>query len=233
MKRVLITGGNRGIGLEITKLFLSNDYEVVVLARKFEDMPSDIRKRVEEITFDLINVDQIPEVCKQIGDIDILINNSGVMFKKTYEDYDIETKERSIKVNLEAPVELIRNLSPYMKSQKYGRIVNLASIAGHIGHPDIWYGITKAGMINFTKAFAKFLGEYNITVNSVAPGPVQTDMLVNVIPKERVKMIIGNTALKRVADPKEIAEVVYWLAVEAPMYTTGICIDMNNTAYLR
>jgi 3-oxoacyl-[acyl-carrier protein] reductase len=233
MKRVLITGGNKGIGLEITRLFLDRgDFEVLVLGRSFENMPGEIKDRVKEIEYDLENIAGIKELVTEIGYIDVLINNAGVMFKKTYADYDEETKIKSLKVNLEAPVELISHFAPLMQAQKSGRIVNVASIAGHTGHPDIWYGISKAGIINLTKSFAKTLGSSGIVINCVAPGQVSTDML-QVIPKERQEMFINNSILKRPAKPDEVAKTVFWLATDSPEFMNGACLDINNGVFLR
>ena len=96
--------------------------------------------------------------------------------KYTYDNYPKEAKEKIMNVDLYTPVELITLFSKGMKERGYGRIVNTASIAGQIGHPDIWYGIAKAGIINATKIFAKLLGSHNIVINCIAPSPVETDM---------------------------------------------------------
>lgn len=233
MKKVLITGGSKGIGLEITKLFLATgQYEITSLSRDFEKTPAEIRSEVKEIQYDLENIAGIKDIVNQIGAVDVLINNAGVMFKKTYVDYDEETKQKSLKVNLEAPVELITHFAPLMIAQKSGRIVNVASIAGHTGHSDVWYGICKAGLINATKSFAKSLGASGIVLNCVAPGQVSTDML-QIIPEERQEMFIRNSILKRPAKPEEIAKAVFWLATDSPEFMNGACLDINNGVFLR
>src|SRR5690606_29416164 len=113
-----------------------------------------------------------------------------------------------------------------MIKKKNGRIINIASIAGEIGHPDVWYGVTKSGMINITKSFAKQLGQYGIVVNAIAPGPVETDMLAT-IPDDR-KVAIKNTVYSgRFARPNEIADTIYWLATDCPEYINGITVDIN------
>lgn len=135
-------------------------------------------------------------------------------------------------INLYAPIEFIKYVSKSMIDSGNGRIVNTASIAGQIGHPDIWYGISKAGIINATKSFAKLLGAKGIIINAVAPGPVETDMM-NVIPEQRKKDIKSNVYLDRFAKPEEVAKTIYWLATDSPEYINGTCIDINNGAFPR
>ena len=166
------------------------------------------------------------------NDIDVLINNAGIMNALPYDNYPKEKMAQLMAVNLEAPVALIREFSQGMIERRSGRIISIASIAAHTGHPDIWYGITKAGIINMTKSFAKILAAKGIQVNCVAPGGVETDML-KIIPEERKHQVMSATYLNRFAKPEEIAEVVYWLATDAPEYLNGGCIDINNGAFPR
>lgn len=150
-----------------------------------------------------------------------------------YNNYPEDEMKRILNINLIVPVELMKMYSKGMIKNKYGKIVNVCSIAVFIGHPDIWYGVSKAGLWNATKSYATILGAYGISVNAVAPGPVDTDMLKEKIPPERVEMLKNNSALKRIAKPEEIARTIYWLATDAAEYINGVCIDINNGAYLR
>lgn len=167
-----------------------------------------------------------------MGDIDLLVNNAGVMHSIPFDNYPQNKLDEMIKLNIEAPVALIRKISKSMVKKGGGRIVNNASIAGEIGHPDIWYGITKAGLINATKSFANILGPKGIVINAVAPGPVETDML-DVIPEERKKAIKSAVYTDRFAQPEDVAKAIVWLATECPEYINGTCIDINNGAYPR
>jgi len=146
--------------------------------------------------------------------------------------FDSEEKIETLKVNIEAPVELIKEFSTGMIKKGYGRIVNVASIAGEIGHSDIWYGASKAALINITKSFSKSLGRKGIVINAVAPGPVKTDMFGD-IPKKRKLQLKNASITGRYAEPLEVAETIYWLATKAPSYINGICIDINNGAFPR
>ena len=231
-KTVLITGGNKGIGLETTRLFLQNNFKVIVIARNYKDFEFNGNKNVEKIEYDLSNIIGIKDLVKNIGPVDILINNAGLMNSIVYDNYPEENIDKLMKLNLYAPIELITQVSRSMIDAKNGRIVNTASIAGEIGHPDIWYGISKAGIINATKSFAKLLGPKGIVINAVAPGPVETDML-SIIPEQRKKSIKSSVFLDRFAKAEEVAKTIYWLATDCPEYINGTCIDINNGAFPR
>ena len=231
-KHVLITGGNRGIGLETTRMFLDAGCTVTAVARNFSDFPLKDDLAVNCIEYDLENIPDIPEMTASLPPVDILINNAGVMYAPPWDSYPDKKRRSVMKINLEAPVALIQAVAPGMIEQKQGRIVNNASIAGHTGHPDIWYGITKAGLINLTKSFAKILGPHSIVVNAVAAGPVETDMLA-VIPEARKQAIRQAVYTGRFAYADEIAAAMFWLATDCPEYINGTCMDINNGAFPR
>lgn len=232
-KRVLITGGNKGIGLCVSRAMLELGYEIIVVARNNSNFPL---AGVEDITFieaDLSNMKNLVKIKEIAGDIDILINNAGFMQPKyTYDKYPEEEKEKIMNVNLNAPVELMNLFSKSMKEKGSGRIVNTASIAGQIGHPDVWYGISKAGLINATKIYAKLLGPNGIIVNCVAPSSAETDMQ-NVNDEKRKAAFKAAVATKRFAQPEEVAKTIVWLATQAPVYINGTTIDINDTYYTR
>ncbi|RXJ98843.1 short-chain dehydrogenase [Arcobacter sp. CECT 8986] len=232
-KRVLITGGNKGIGLAVSRAMLELGHEIVIVAREFKTCPLIGVKDVTAIECDLSKLEDLPALAKEVGDIDILINNAGYMQPKySYDNYPVERRDNIMNVDLYAPVELMNIFSEHMKKQKYGRIVNTASIAGQIGHPDVWYGIAKAGLINATKIYGKLLGSHGITVNCVAPSPVETDMQKD-NSEERKKEFKKTVATGRFAEPEEIAKAIVWLATDCPEYINGICIDINNCSYPR
>ena len=232
-KRVLVTGGNKGIGLAVSRAMLELDYEVIIVARDFKDFVLGGLPNVTEIEYDLSNIDGLEVLAKEIGNVDILINNAGFMQPKySYDNYPKEAKERILNVDLHAPVELMNLLCENMKAQKYGRIVNVASIAGQIGHPDIWYGIAKAGLINATKIYGKLLGAHGITVNCVAPSPTETDMQKD-NSEERKKEFKKTVSSGRFAEPEEVAKAIVWLATDCPTYINGITLDINDCSYPR
>lgn len=231
-KTILITGGNKGIGLELTKIFLEKEYKVIVLARDFTNFEFTKHPNIKNISFDLENTEEIPELINRLGHIDTLINNAGIMLSIPFDEYPESKVQQILKINIESPIALIREVSKSMVKNKSGRIVNVASIAGQIGHPDIWYGITKAGLINATKSFSKSLGPLGVVINAVAPSPVTTNML-KVIPEERLAIFKNSVINKRFADPKEVADTIAWLATDSPEYINGTCIDLNNGSFPR
>lgn len=232
MKKAIITGGNKGIGLKCTELFLNAGYKVIVVARDFENFPYKDNENVTAISFDISNTSEIKGIVEEIGFADVLVNNAGIMNSTPYDSYPEDKKEMLMNINLYAPIEFITHMSEYMIEKKAGRIVNVASVAGQIGHPDIWYGVSKAGILNATKSFAKLLAPYGITVNAVAPGPTETDMM-KVIPEARLKFMKGNVYSGRFAQPEEIAQTIFWLCTDAPEYINGVCIDLNNGSFPR
>jgi len=232
-KRVLVTGGNKGIGLAVVERFLKLDYEVVVVGRDFSKFPHGDNAKIKTIEYDLSNMEGLKELAQQVGEIDVLINNAGYMQPKyTYDNYPLEAKEHIMNVDLYAPVELMNLFSDGMKKRGYGRIVNTASIAGQIGHPDVWYGIAKAGLINATKIYAKLLGAHGIVVNCIAPSPVETDMQKD-NSEERKAEFRKTVVSGRFAEASEAAEVIFWLATDCPEYVNGTTTDFNNCSYMR
>ena len=228
---VLITGGNKGIGLELTREFLKLEYKIILLARNFENFEFTQNKNIQIISFDLTNIDEIPKLLATLPSIDVLINNAGVMYSLPYNEYSNDKKESMLKLNIEAPIKLIEEVSKSMLQKGTGRIVNNASVAGYTGHPDIWYGITKAGLINATKSFAKIF-DGKIVINAVAASPVDTDMQ-KVNTKERKEAFMKSVITKRFAQPEEVAKAIIWLATESPEYINGTCIDINNGSFPR
>jgi len=225
MKTVLITGGNKGIGLELTKAFLELDYKVIAIARDFKDFA--YADKVECIAYDLSNVEGIPKLIASLGQIDILLNNAGVMYSLPYDTYPQEKVDSMLKLNLEAPIKLIKCCVKAGAT----RVVNNASIAGQIGHPDVWYAVSKAGLINATKSFAKIF-EGKVIINAVAPSPVETDML-ETIPLARREAFLKTVVTGRFAKADEVSKVMLWLATESPEYINGTTIDVNNGSYMR
>jgi 3-oxoacyl-[acyl-carrier protein] reductase len=236
MRHVVITGGNKGIGLALTQKFVEAGDSVQIIARDFnnqEDFDYQNHPLVTCTEFDLTDLENLPGLVVSIAKIDVLINNAGMMEQITYEGYPDQQRNDSLAVNIMAPVKLIELLADKLKapSDYTPRIVNNASIAGQIGHPDIWYGISKAGLINATKAFSKAF-EGKIIINAVAPSPTETDMLNN-IPQHRQQAFLKNTITGRFATAEEVAESIHWLATESPEYINGICLDINNGSFPR
>jgi len=225
LKTALVTGAGRGIGLATAKALSAAGLRVIALDREFPQKPSGV-------TYDLENLQGIAALVESLGAIDILVNNAGVQTAVSIERYTDEARRRILRVNLEAPVELIRALSKQMVERKSGRIVNVASVAAFTAHTDLWYGVTKAGVVSFTRSFASYLGPHGIQVNAVAPGPVETELLRKAQP-ERIEQLMRNAYTRRTGRPEEIAEAIRWLALDAPVILNGAVIDVTDGCYLR
>ena len=185
-----------------------------------------------DVVYDLSNVGGIAPMVEQLGQIDILVNNAGVQTAVSIDRYTDEARRRILAVNLEAPVELIRAVSKQMVARKSGRIINLASVAAYSAHTDLWYGVTKAGVVSFTRSFASYLGPHGIQVNAVAPGPIETDLLKRAQP-ERIEALMKAVYTRRAGRPEEVAEAIRWLALEAPETINGAVIDITDGCFLR
>jgi 3-oxoacyl-[acyl-carrier protein] reductase len=225
LKTALVTGAGRGIGLATAKALSAAGLRVIALDRELPQGSSGV-------TYDLEDLQGIPALVESLGTIDVLVNNAGVQTAVSIERYTDEDRQRILRVNLEAPVELIRATSKQMVERKSGRIVNVASVAAFTAHTDLWYGVTKAGVVSFTRSFASYLGPRGIQVNAVAPGPVDTELLKKAQP-ERIEQLMRNAYTRRTGRPEEIAEAIRWLALDAPATLNGAVIDVTDGCYLR
>jgi len=149
------------------------------------------------------------------------------MYSLPFNDYPQDKVSNILRLNLEAPIKLIE------ECVKAGttRVVNNASVAGYTGHPDIWYGMTKAALINVTKSFAKIY-QGKVILNAVAPSPVDTDMQ-KVNTPERKEAFKKSVITGRFATADEVAETMFWLATSSPEYINGTTIDINNGSFPR
>jgi 3-oxoacyl-[acyl-carrier protein] reductase len=222
--KAIVTGGNRGIGLAISNKLLAKGFEVHVLSRSGIDAAPE---GIVSWETDIADYDQAIQVVDRIGPVDVLINNAGIMNAKTASDYCNDDILHMLNVNLITSVRLSVRLAERMASGGGGRIVSMGSIAGEIGHPDIWYGISKAGLVNAMRSIARTFGARGVVANSVAPGPVETDMMRN-IPQDRKDRLKAATISQRFCTAEEVAETICWLATDAPASINGEVIDINN-----
>lgn len=216
-KRVLLTGGSRGIGRAIYEE-LQDTYEVIIPKR-------------EEL--DLSDISSIDRYFSDNKEFDILINNAGINIIKEIEnilDEDIQTINT---INLVAPLKLMQHCVKGMKKNRFGKIVNVSSIWGiKSKEKRTLYSGTKFGIIGQTKALSRELGEYNILVNAICPGFTATELTMQSLSSSELEAIVQQIPLKRMADPKEIAKSIKFLVSDDNTYITGqtLIIDGGFTA---
>lgn len=232
-KCVLITGCNRGIGKAMLTAFAEAGSKVISCTRKEDEAFSTYCKELSERTgseiveyyFDLTDEESIKSFIsafyKTKQKVDILINNAGVVTKGLLQMTPIQKVKDVFQINFFAQVQLTQGISKLMMRQKSGVIINMASIGGIDAYPAyVSYGCSKAAMIYFTKTMAKELAPYGIRVNAIAPSMVKTDMQIE-MGEEANEEIMKRTALKRNADPEEIAKLALFLASEDSSFITG------------
>jgi len=227
VKTVLITGAGRGIGLATAREFAAAGWRVMSLDKEFgSEVVGD------RVKFDLRQIDEISALVASLGDLDTLVNNAGVLHCDPIDAIPEAHRSEILAVNLEAPAALIAAVAPAMKARRSGRIVSVSSVSAFTGHPDLWYGITKAGLLNLTKSWARALGPHGILVNAVAPGPTETRMY-DQLPQSRRDDVMRAVYSGRVCKPEEVARAILWLGSQCPEYVSGTTVDMNNGSYPR
>jgi len=240
-KVAVITGGARGIGAATVKEFARHGFAVVSLDTLAEGqkVADEVNQGIGECTFmfcDVSNEKQVADALKTVdqkyGRVDVLANIAGIVLVKPFDTITWDEYARTVNVNLGGTFLLCKYVLPFMKKQKSGAIVNMASVSGHVGQIDhVMYGATKGAILAMTRALAWELAAWNIRVNSISPGSVDTPMLRGDItleskrtgiPFEEVKKEReAEQAFKRWADPAEIASPIYFLASDEASFITG------------
>ena len=239
-RTAIVTGARRGIGKAIALKLAENGANVVVTDISQEDC----QKVVEEIKklgadglaikVDITNEEDIINAVKQakdkFGKVDILVNNAGIFIQKELDEMETSEIEKILDINLKGTILCTKHILPEMKSQKYGKIVNIASIAGFVGFAlSSVYCATKGGLITMTKELALDLGSYKINVNAVAPGVIATDMTKDMIENKQIKSaLLSKIPYKRIGQPEDIANVVVFLCSDESEYITGQTIAVDG-----
>lgn len=227
MPAVLVTGAGRGIGLATAKAFRGEGWKVLSLDKQFGGEVVG-----ERVDYDLRELKGIAKLVASLGEIDALVNNAGVLYCEPYDAIPEEHAAEILAVNLRAPVALIEAVAPQMRKRRSGRIVNVGSVAAFTGHPDLWYGATKAALLNITKSYAAHLGRDGVLVNAVAPGPTLTAMYEQ-LPQSRRDGVMKSVHAGRACSPEEVARVILWLGSASPDYVSGSTLDVNSGSYPR
>ena len=232
-KIVFISGASKGIGLEIAHIFSKNNYQVIGTSRgnfSLDKLIDD--SNAISVKLDVTNRNEIESLYKELKDQkllpDILINNAGVtndqlFLRMTYDQWD-----QTINTNLNGVFNLTKVFIKNMIKNKYGRIINISSVAGLMGNAgQVNYASSKSALLGFTKSIAKEMGAKNITSNIIAPGFIKTDM-TNVLDEAIQTEIKSKIPLKSFGDPTDIAQTALFLASENADYISGQTISIDG-----
>lgn len=238
-KVAFITGGTRGIGKQIAITLANEGYDIAINYRQenkeLEETRNEIKKNNVKCLAVKGNIAKFEDtksmatkIIVEFGKIDILVNNAGITKDMLLMRMKPEDFKNVIDVNLIGTFNVTKNVIPYMMKKREGKIINISSVVGISGNAgQTNYSSSKAGIIGFTKSLAKEVGSRNILVNAVAPGFIKTQMTD--ILKEEVKNEISNKIpLKRMGTPKDVANVVKFLASEDSSYITGQVINIDG-----
>lgn len=236
----IVTGAGRGIGRAIAEKLAGSGARVAACDIHLPDAGETARilSSHEQASFaacvDVTDEGSIEsmlaEVEDRLGPADILVNNAGIMFRTRILDILSEEWEKTLKVNLTGPFLLTRAVLPGMKERGFGRVVNISSSAGRsvstLGGAH--YTASKAGLLGLTRAAAKEVAPYGITVNAICPGLIGTEMVRKTTSKEELEGFLDSFPIQRIGTPEEVGDLVVFLCSGKASYITGACIDING-----
>ncbi len=235
-RTAVITGGAQGFGLDIAKRFLESGAEVFIwdidskmIKKAIEDLDN---PKLKSNVIDVSNFKEVDDCVKKITEkakIDILINNAGITGPTaTLWEYDIKTWKRVVDINLMGTFNCCRSIVPNMIKNNYGRIVNVASVAGKDGNANASaYSVGKAGAIGLTKSLGKELADKNIAVNAVTPAGARTRIL-DQMTKEHVQRMLSKVPRGRFLEVEEFTSLICWLSSEENTFSTAAVFDISG-----
>ena len=234
MKTVLITGGSRGIGCAMVKLFSEKGYRVAFTYNKSEKEAKDLALSCGALAIkadsgcerDVISA--VETTVREFGFVDVLINNAAVSSFSLFTDLTLDDWRKMFYVNVDGAFLYSREVLKHMIREHKGRIINISSMWGEVGSScEVHYSATKAALIGMTKALAKEVGPSGITVNCIAPGVVDTEMN-SAISKEDKDALVSETPLMCIGKPEDVAEAALFLAGDGSKFITGAVINVNG-----
>ena len=235
-RTAVVTGGAQGFGRAISERFVASGAKVAIwdfdqpLAEK---TASEIGNAVSAFKVDVSDLAAVQATrdatLKAFGKIDILVNNAGIAgVNRTVWDTDLDEWRKVLRVNLDGPFICAKAIVPVMIGQKYGRIVNIASIAGKEGNPNAaHYSASKAGLIALTKSLGKELAAYDILVNAVTPAAAKT-AIFDQLTQQQIDFMLSKIPKNRFVLVEELAAMVAWLASEDCAFSTGAVFDISG-----
>ena len=230
----IVTGGAQGFGLAIVESFLASHAKVIIWDKDKEVMNSlNFNDDVSKIEADVTNFNSVEEATKKsleiYGRLDILVNNAGIAgpSHKTW-DYPLKDWQAVIDIDLTGVFYCCKAIVPHMIDKNYGRIVNIASIAGKEGNPNAMpYSAAKAGVIALTKSLGKELADKDIAVNCVTPAAAKT-RIFDQMSQEHIDYMLSKIPRNRFAKVEELGSLVSWMASEENSFTTGAVFDLSG-----
>jgi 3-oxoacyl-(acyl-carrier-protein) reductase len=240
---VVVTGASRGLGKAIAEELSGGGAKVVVNYSRSKEPAEELVNQISEsggeaiaVQADVSDAEQakklIDQALERFNRVDVLINNAGINIDHTLRKLSVEDWDKVIQVDLNSAFYTVHAVLPHMTDQGGGKIINMSSFvgeAGNIGQAN--YSAAKAGLLGFTKTAAQELARFGITVNAIAPGFIETDMVAN-IPEEAKQKLRKQVPLGRFGKPEEVAKAVRYL-IEDGDYITGQSIDINGGIYIR
>lgn len=237
-KVAMVTGSSRGIGKAIAIALAKSGHKIVLHGSHASEALEGTERELKTLgawasttIFDVSDKKEVESSCarilEKIGTVDVLVNNAGTSNDKLFTKMSDQEFDAVIKTNLYGPFYVTHQLLPKMQEHTFGRIINMSSIAVRGAFGKTNYSTAKAGVIGFTKSLALEVGKYNITVNAVCPGYIDTELSAS-IPKEYRHQFLTQIALGRIGSPEEVAHVVTFLASEQASYISGAVIDVNG-----
>ena len=233
----VVTGGAQGFGLAITERFIESGAKVVI----WDIDENEAKKALEKVnsknlSYQIVDVSDFKKINEKLteieslhGKIDIFINNAGVAgMNTTVAEYPIEEWNKVINLNLNAVFYCCKAVVPFMEKNNYGRIVNIASIAGKEGNPNASaYSTSKAGVIGLTKSLGKELAQKNIAVNCVTPAAAKT-RIFDQMTEEHINYMLSKIPRNKFAKVEELASLVTWLSSEENSFSTAAVFDLSG-----
>ena len=233
-KTVAVTGASQGIGKSISEIFAENSASVILLSRNKSKLEKNTKELISKgykakyFVLDVSQNNEVEKVFKEIGSVDILINNAGIYFTSSVQDMDIKKWKELLDINLDGAMFCSKAVIESMTKKKAGRIINISSVSGKFGDAySSAYCASKFALIGFTQSLANEVARYKITANCICPGWVETKMAEGILHDEELKTnSLEAVPIGRYVQPKEIGYLALYLASDYASAITGQAINI-------
>lgn len=239
MKHLLISGGTRGIGAATVRRFITEGFNVTVLYSSDEEAKNSLHNELSSNADSLLFIkadvsdpkqvsDAVSKAVERFRNVDVLVSNAGISLSGLSDTFGFNDYRKVMDINFGGFFNLIHEIVPAMISRKEGSVVAVSSMWGQEGAScEALYSASKGAVDSYVKSLAKELGPSGIRVNAVSPGVILTDML-SCYSKEDLDALAGDTPVQRLGDPKEVADVIYYLSSSESSFITGQIVGVNG-----